>query len=216
MNILGIDEAGRGPCIGPMVICAAMIDEKKADHLSEIGVKDSKLLTPSQRQMMFVKLSKLIRYEIIVVSPEEIDKAVYGTGGLNLNWLEATKSAELINMLKPDKAIIDCPSPNIGAYTSFIEERLKEKPELVVEHKADANHLIAAAASVIAKVTRDREVEKIQEKVKEPIGSGYPADPVTKKFLMKNFDKYPEIFRHSWACYKTLKEMKYQKDLEEF
>jgi len=218
MKIAGIDEAGRGPCLGPLVICAAVMEEKELDKLIDIEVKDSKLMSPLQREAMFEKIKKILKkYEIIIIHPSEIDDAVKKKNKLNLNWLEAEKSAGLINSLKPDKAIMDCPSPNIPAFSAYIKKRLNN-PKIIIqsEHKADLNYPIVSAASVIAKVTRDREIQKIQAKIKEPIGSGYPADPITQAFLKKNYKKYPELFRKSWACYRKLSEGRKQKKLGEF
>ncbi len=218
MKVLGIDEAGRGPCIGPLVICAVLIDEKELDKLTRLKLKDSKLLTPKRRAEFFGKLKKVIKkYKVIVVPPQEIDKAVQGHDGLNLNWLEARKSAELINALKPDRVMLDCPSPNIKAYTSYLKKYLSNKDVIVkAEHKADLKYVIVSAASIIAKVIRDKEIKKIQEKIKESIGSGYPADPITQEFLKKNYKKYSNIFRHSWSCYKAIAEKKKQRKLGEF
>ncbi len=217
MNVCGIDEAGRGCIIGPLVICGAMIDEKEEKHLKDLGVKDSKLLTPKQRERIAASLGKYIKYQIIIVPAAEIDKNVLSETGANLNWLEADKSVELVNMLNPEKVIVDSPSPNLKAYHEYITERLlHKKVELKTEHKADANHLIVAAASVIAKVTRDAEIEKIKAHVGEDFGSGYMADPRTAEFLKKAWDKHPEIFRHSWEPYQKIAGLKKQKKIGEF
>ena len=198
--VLGIDEAGRGPVIGPMVIAGVSIDEKDIDKLKKLGVKDSKLLSPKQREDMFDKIISIVKkYKSIITPPEEIDSALRSES-LNLNWLEAIKSAEIINFLNPEKAIIDCPSNNIMAYKNFLKKHLKDKKtELVLEHKADFKYPIVSAASIIAKVTRDNEIKKIQKKIREPIGSGYPSDPVTINFLEKNYNNYQGIFRKEWA-----------------
>jgi len=168
MKICGIDEAGRGCIIGPLVICGAMLEEKDEQKLKQLGVKDSKLLTPLQRMKIAKELPKYIKYQIIIVPPKEIDENVLSETGQNLNWLEANKSIELINMLNPEKAIIDCPSNNVKAYHEYIAERLLHKKiDIKTEHKADMNHLIVAAASIMAKTTRDAEIEKIKEKIEE-------------------------------------------------
>ena len=185
MLVVGIDEAGRGPCIGPLVTCGAMMKEKDIPKLIALDVKDSKLLTIKQRDFLFDELKKLVKYKILIVKPAEIDDAVNGKGGLNLNWLEARKSAEIINFLKPNKAILDCPSPNIQKYTEYVENLLTVKVKVICEHKADLNYPIVSAASIIAKVTRDREIEKIKKEIGIDFGSGYPADPRTKEFLKK-------------------------------
>ncbi|MBA3064300.1 ribonuclease HII, partial [Candidatus Woesearchaeota archaeon] len=102
--ILGIDEAGRGPVIGPLVIAGVSIDEKGIDKIKKLGVKDSKLLSPKQREELFDKIINTVKeYKAIIIQPEEIDSALRSES-LNLNWLEAIKSAEIINFLKPEKA----------------------------------------------------------------------------------------------------------------
>ncbi len=215
--ILGIDEAGRGPVIGPMVMAGVSISEKDISKLKELGVKDSKLLSPTQREGMFNKIINTTKnYKIIIIPPKEIDAALKSES-LNLNWLEAIKSAEIINFLKPEKAIVDCPSNNIPAYKNFLKEHLKNiKTELVVEHKADFKYAVVSAASIIAKVTRDNEIKKIQKKIKEPIGSGYPSDPITIGFLEKNYNNYQRIFRKEWVSWKNINKKKKQKSLSDF
>lgn len=215
--ISGIDEAGRGPVIGPLVIAGVSIGEKDLNKLKKFGVRDSKMLSPRQRENLFDKiLATVKKYKVIIIPPKEIDSALRSKS-LNLNWLEAIKSAEIINFLKPKKAIIDCPSSNITAYKNFLKKHLKnKKTELVLEHKADIKYIIVSAASIIAKVTRDKEIKKIQKRIKEPIGSGYPSDPVTITFLEKNYNNYPEIFRKEWASWKNINKKKKQKSLKDF
>ena len=216
MLICGIDEAGRGPVIGPLVIVGFMLDEKDIPKLEKLKVKDSKLLTPRQREFLAKKLRKF-RHEIIIIPPDEIDHAVKGNDGLNLNWLEARKTAEIINELKPDKAIIDSPSPNIKAYTSYIKDYLRRKQvELICAHKADVKYPIVSAASILAKSTREEEVKKIEKMVGQSIGSGYPSNPICRRFLEANWDRYPDIFRKSWASYKNVIKQIGQKGLGEF
>ena len=217
MKVCGIDEAGRGCIIGPLVICGAVIDEKKEDTLKELGVKDSKLLTPLQRERIAKVLPQHVKYQLILIPPAEIDKNVLSEDGANLNWLEADKSVELINMLNPDTALIDCPSTNTKAYHEYIAERLMAKSiTFKTEHKADSKYLIVGAASILAKVARDAEIEKIKQHVGEDFGSGYMADPKTAAYLKKAWDKHPEIFRHSWTPYRLIAGLKKQKKLGEY
>ncbi len=217
MKVCGIDEAGRGAVMGPLVICGALIDEKDESKLKELGVKDSKLLTPKQRERIAEALKKMIKYQLVVLSPKEIDDNVNGENGSNLNWLEANKSVELINILQPEKAIIDCPSPNTKAYHEYIAERLLHKTvKIVTEHKADVNHLVVGAASILAKVARDAAIEEIKKHVGEDCGPGYPANQITIQFLKKNWDKHPELFRHSWSTYKEVAGLKKQKKIGEY
>ncbi len=218
-TICGIDDAGRGPVIGPMVIAGIVIDEKDLPKLKELGVKDSKLLTPKQRELIYNKLIKEVkRYKVIKIPPEEVDKYVFSEK-TNLNWLEADKMAEVINSLRPDQVIVDCPSNNKRAFADYLENKLTVKTSLRCEHKADRDFLIVGAASIIAKTIREREVDLLKKKFGMSLGSGYPADPDTKRFLKENWNKHPEIFRHSWSSYTEYsegKKFKKQKTLGEF
>lgn len=215
--ISGIDEAGRGPVIGPLVIAGVSIEEKDIDKLKRFGIRDSKLLSPKQREDMFDKITNTARkYKIIIISPKEIDSALKSKS-LNLNWLEAIKSAEIINFLKSNKIIVDCPSNNIIAYKNFLRKHLRnKKTKLILEHKADLKYIIVSAASIIAKVIRDNEIKKIQKRIKEPIGSGYPSDSTTIRFLEKNYNHYPGIFRKEWLSWKNINKKKKQKSLKDF
>lgn len=207
----------KGPIVGPLVMAGILVEEKNLPKLEKMGVKDSKLLTPKKRESLFGKIKKISKkHKIMVIQPEEIDAAL-DSDSLNLNWLEAHKSADIINKLKPDKVIIDSPSNNCKAYKRYLLRLLKNKDiEMVVEHKADFRYVACAAASILAKVTRDREIERIKKKIGDNFGSGYLSDPVTKDFLEKNFDRHPEIFRKTWLPYRKLKKMKHQKRLSEF
>ena len=216
MIICGIDEAGRGPAIGPMVLCGFCIEEKDEHKLLDLGAKDSKLLSPKKREELFSILKKMaIKYDVVVLSPKEIDYAL-NDPTLNLNWLEAIASAKIVNKLSPDKLIIDLPSNNKNAYVNYLKRLLNKEPTIVAEHKADTNYPSVSAASIIAKVTRDKEIEKIKKKVGTDFGSGYPSDPKTIDFLKKNFNKYPEIFRKTWACFKKLNTKETQAKLFKF
>lgn len=194
----------RGPVIGPLVICGVLANEEQEQSLVDLGVKDSKMLTPVRRERMFDKIKNIVeKYEIIVIEPKEIDAAVGKKDGLNLNWLEADKSVEIINKLKPFQAIIDCPSNNIRQYTDYIRSRLKTNTVIIAEHKADQTYPIVSAASILAKVTRDDLIQEIKKKYNIEFGSGYPSDPMTQVFVQKNWNKYP-IFRTSWESYKEI------------
>ncbi len=212
MLTLGIDEAGRGPCIGSMFITGTLFEEDQLEKLKKIGVRDSKLLTHKRRVELAEKIKRIAKaIKTIEVKPSEIDDAVNGNNSLNLNWLEAIKQADIINELNPHRVIIDCPSPNIGAYTNFLKKYIRKdllnKIELIVRHKADRDFIECSSSSIIAKVTRDMKIDELKKKYGD-FGSGYPSDPDTVRFLRNNWKKYPEIFRKSWESYKRLGEKK--------
>lgn len=216
--ICGIDEAGRGPVIGPLVMCGLLVKEEDEKELVRLKVKDSKLLTRKRREFLFDKIKDIsYKSEIIIINPDEIDHAVSKHDGLNLNKLEAKKSAEIINLLNPDKAIIDAPSNNIKSYRQYLLKFIKNKNiNLILEHKADLNYPIVSAASILAKVTRDNEIEKIKKEINVDFGSGYMTDPKTIDFLEQYYEKYPDLFRKSWFPYQDMLNKKFQKKLEDF
>ena len=215
MIIAGVEEAGRGPVIGPMVMAIVSIEEKDEFKLDILGVRDSKQLTPKKREELFDVIKETAKdFSIIILKPAEIDKAVESEES-NLNWLEADTTEDLINSVEAKKVILDCPSNNITEYKNYILKRLEKEVELVVEHKADENYLIVAAASILAKVTRDREIEKIKKQYNIDFGSGYPSDPFTVQFLETNYNNYP-IFRKSWSSWRRVALKKNQKNLLDF
>ena len=199
-------------------MCGLLVKEDDEKQLVKLKVKDSKLLSKIKRESLFDKIKDIsYKCEIIVIGTDEVDRAVHNHDGLNLNKLEARKSADILNLLKPDKAIIDAPSNNIKSYKQYILDFIKNKKmELILEHKADLNHPIVSGASIIAKVTRDNEVEKIKRKIKIDFGSGYMSDPKTVDFLEKNYEKHQDIFRKSWLPYKDAINKKFQKKLGDF
>lgn len=204
----GVDEAGKGCVIGPLVMVALAIDEEGERRLRWMGVKDSKLLSKTVREELFERIKEVIvDFRVEVIEPDAIDHALKDPD-LNLNWLEAETSARIVSELNPDKIILDCPSTNINSYKSYVYERLskavKDKAELIVEHKADLNYISVAAASIIAKVIRDRQIEHIKLEVGIDFGSGYMSDEKTQQFLKKYFLKHPQYFRKSWESYKRL------------
>ncbi len=211
--VLGIDEAGRGPVLGPMIMAGVMIEEGKEKMLGE--VKDSKFLYHRKRIKLAKHLKEHFKYKIIIVPPKEIDNAL-NSENLNLNWLEAHKQAEIINSLKPDVAIIDCPSINSFKFKQYLKNLLNDKSiKLIVEHKADANYPICSAASIIAKVKREEEMTKIKKKYGK-CGPGYPSNQTTQNFVKKYGKKYPEIMRQTWSTYKRYHKEDGQKSVMDY
>lgn len=207
---LGVDDAGRGPVIGPMILAGCLIDKETENYLKKLGVKDSKELTQKRREYLekIIK-EKAIAYKLLKVSPEKID--FFKEKGLKLNELEAEMSAKIINMINNGKkkisVILDCPSTTRAKWRDYLITKIKnlQNLEIFCEHKADSNHVSVAAASILAKCGREREMKKVKEKYGEEIGSGYSSDPLTQKFLLKYAEKYKEdgIFRKSWETYKN-------------
>lgn len=199
-------------------MCGLAIKEDDEKELIRLKVKDSKLLTRKAREFLFDKIRNISHsHKVIIINPDEIDRAVNNNDGLNLNRLEAKKSAHILNALKPHKAIIDAPSNNIENYRKYLMQHVINKEiEMVLEHKADLNFPVVSAASIIAKVIRDNEIEKIKKKIDIDFGSGYMSDAKTVFFLEKNYEAYPELFRKSWLPYQDILNKRFQKKLEDF
>lgn len=202
MIIAGVEEAGRGPVIGPMVMAICAISEDKLPELQALGVKDSKLITPKNREFLFHKIKEICDHEIIIMRAKDVDDAL-NDPNMNLNKLEGEVSAQLINKVPSQKVILDCPSNNILSYRNYVKSMVKSDVEIIAEHKADLNHTIVGAASILAKVTRDKIIDEIKREVGEDFGSGYPSDPKTIEFLKRNWNKY-DIFRKTWSTYKKV------------
>ena len=216
-RILGVDEAGRGAVIGPLIIAGALIDEKDEGKLIEIGVKDSKLLTHKKRGELHQQLGQILaESRLEVVSAAEIDSSK--EEGINLNELEAIKSSEIINNLKPDTAFIDAVDTTPLKYKGRLVNHLSVDPKLVIEHKADSTYPIVSAASILAKEAREDAISELKKKVGD-FGSGYPSDPLTKEFLtrwLNEHNSFPTWVRHSWKTISTKLGNKTQKNLEEY
>lgn len=218
--IVGVDEAGRGPVLGPLVMVALAVKEEDEKKLQWLGVKDSKMLSSSVREELFDRIHEIVHdFRIEVIEPDAIDLTL-NEAETNLNWLEAETSARLVSELDPDQIIVDCPSINIEAYKDYFASRLskaiRDKAELIVEHKADVNHIVVSAASVIAKVLRDRYIDHIKTEIGIDFGSGYPSDPKTQEFLEKHYETHAHLFRKSWQTYKNAEDKKNQKTLGEY
>lgn len=213
MLILGIDDAGRGPVIGPMILAGCLLDEKSQKELKKLGVKDSKEITPKRREFLLEKIKeKAEMFEVVIVFPKEIDGESEGER-TKLNELEAIAAAKIINKINKGlskiKVVVDCPSTSIVKWSDYLKTKIENLSTLEIscEHKADKNNVAVSAASIIAKSLREKEMGKIKKKYGLEVGSGYTSDPLTKKFVAKYAQKYENdgIFRKTWETFKRAK-----------
>jgi ribonuclease HII len=201
--ICGVDEAGRGPVFGPLVIAGVTIQDDS--KLKEIGVRDSKKLTPNKREILAEKIREIAeKYEIIIISASDIDDM---RKVMTLNELEVSAFSKIIEKLRPDICYVDSADVNQERFGMDILSKLPFKPKIVSKHKADDVYPIVGAASIIAKTTRDENVRKIaqelEKKLNLSLGSGYPADPITKKFLKTWIETYGELPPHTRRSWET-------------
>jgi ribonuclease HII len=202
MLVAGVDEAGRGCVVGPLVVAGVAVKSENLQLLAELGVKDSKLLTAKKREALYPEIIKLAEnHHIVKVPPAQIDKVVFSSRVLHkLNRLEAQTMAKIIDALKPDEAYVDAADVLEQRFGNHISECLRFKTKVVSEHKADRTYPVVSAASIIAKVERDGEIAKLKVKYGD-FGTGYLTDEKTMVFLKRLLEKngnYPSCIRKSW------------------
>jgi ribonuclease HII len=198
--IAGIDEAGRGSVIGPMVIAGIIIED--INTILNIGVKDSKKLSPRKRELLFKKIIDNIKgYHIEVIDAEVIDrKRKYET----LNDIEAEAMINIIEKLRPNIVQIGSPQNNAKSFIEKITRKVKNIEIISVYHAEDVFPTVATA-SILAKVTRDRIIEKLKKDFGD-FGSGYPSDKKTINFIINSIKngQIPNIIRKSWKTFSNL------------
>ena len=196
MKICGVDDAGRGSMIGPMVIAGISIEKKNIPKLRKLGVRDSKKLSPKKRELLYKQIVKLVDdYHVIRIPPRTIDKYVFEH---NLNHLEAKKMAEVISNLNPDLSYVDSCDVNAARFGREISD-LSKKSKVKSYHYADSRFVVVSAASIIAKVSRDRSIMRLNKTTN--LGSGYPSDKKSVNYVKKivsSKKSLPTSIRKSW------------------
>lgn len=208
--IVGVDEAGRGSIVGEMFVAAFGAPKGFEEKLLELGVRDSKELTPHTRAALYRQLVRLGRIGVAAVPPKSIDSG-------NLNRL--TEKAIL--------RAVDAIARQVGGYASIssvvvdrfgsprlLPEALRRRGFrgiLIVEERADKKYPYVAAASIVAKHLRDLRMKVLSSMYGVP-GSGYPSDPRTMDWVraVLRRGERPPIIRYSWS---SLKEYGYGKKI---
>ena len=201
MQICGVDEAGRGSMLGPLVVAGITISRSKINLLKKLGVRDSKKLSPVARNRLYKKIIETVDdYHVIRISPRIIDKSV---SNHSLNHLEAKYMAKVISKLSPSTAFVDSCDVNSKRFGKEIT-KLTSNTKIRSYHHADSKFITVSAASILAKVSRDRAITRLSKK--HDIGSGYPSDPKTKVFVKKSIRRNQNLtfLRKSWKPVKIL------------
>ena len=215
MMIAGIDEAGKGPVIGPMCIGGIKIEESKAHILKVLGVADSKKLTPKKREQLAAQIKKHADgYFILEVSPSQIDEL---RKIMSMNEIMVVCFAKVLEQLKPDLVYVDAADVKAERFAENLRRQYAKnnpmharKLNIVSMHQADVIYPTVSAASIIAKVRRDELIEELKKEWGIDFGSGYPSDPKTKEFLLKwgkqHNGEFPSIVRQSWQTVENIRE----------
>ena len=196
MIICGIDDAGRGSMVGPLVVAGVIIDKKNVKKLKSIGVQDSKKLSPKTREILYKKIIEIVNdYYVVRIPPKTIDRSVFKH---KLNRLEAKNMAKVIKKLNPRTAYVDSCDVDYKRFGREIA-LLASNSKIVSRHHADSRFIVVAAASIIAKVSRDKSIHRLKKNF--DLGSGYPSDKKTVKCVKKilSSNKHQNSFiRMSW------------------
>ena len=196
MKVCGVDDAGRGSMIGPMVIAGISIEKKNINKLRKLGARDSKKLSPKKRDFLYKAILKVVDdYHVIRIPPKTIDKYVFKH---NLNHLEAQKMADVITHLKSEISYVDSCDVKPLRFGKKISQ-LSNDHKIKSYHHADSRFVVVSAASILAKVSRDKSIERLRKI--HNLGSGYPSDTTTVKFVTKFYKKnhiMPVFVRKSW------------------
>ncbi|HVP99915.1 MAG TPA: ribonuclease HII [Candidatus Thermoplasmatota archaeon] len=217
--ICGVDEAGRGPVIGPLVVAGVCADTDA--ELVKIGACDSKQLTPHQRETLKEPIKAVVRgYEIIVLPAADIDDL---RRAMTMNELEVFVFSKVIEKLHPEVCYVDAADVNEVRFGRDILARLTYQPTMISKHKADDLYPVVGAASILAKTTRDEHIRQIAKELEQqlgmPLGSGYPADPITMRFLrawLVKYGDFPPYVRRSWETAQQLMNLHKTKSLDKF
>jgi ribonuclease HII len=217
--ICGIDEAGRGSVIGPLVI--AGVNFENDSKLIKYNIRDSKKISPKRREKLNAIINEISTdYELIIISASDIDNL---REVMTINEIEENVFSKIIEKLKPDISYIDAADVNEKRFGDNIFSKISVKTKIISKHKADEIYPIVGAASILAKFRRDLEIIKIskelEKKLNLPLGSGYPSDPKTIKFLknwLEKYNEFPPHIRKSWKTSQELLKKNKIKKLDDF
>jgi len=203
--IAGVDEAGKGPVLGPMMVAGVVMQEECLNELNKLGVKDSKVLSATRRNYLSSKIKELANsYYILEVSARQIDEF---RKIMTMNQIMVLSHANVLDQLKPNIAYLDAADVKEDRFGENVKKKCCFSIDVVSKHKADTKYPIVSAASILAKSHRDRAMRDLEKIIGVPLGSGYPSDPVTKRFLadwIREHKSFPEIVRHSWKTTENL------------
>ena len=220
---LGVDEAGKGPVLGPMVAAAVRAEEGDLPD----GIDDSKRLTAATRESIATKLreSSAVAVGLGVITTDEIDDPE-----TDMNSLTVAAQVRALGDVATDEdhALVDAGDVSESRFARRVQDGVADAGtntesgvaiDVTAEHGADEASRLVGAASVVAKVERDSRIDALGENYDRDIGSGYPSDPTTREFLADYVDRHgdlPACARTSWATCGDVLAAAEQSDLADF
>lgn len=191
----GVDEAGRGPVLGSMFVACVRADPTTLPD----GIDDSKRLTPPRRESLAAALNADDRISVAVeaVTADEIDDPE-----TDLNALTIDAAARAIDRVAANglSGVVDACDTDVARFGRRVAAATSTEASIEARHRADEQYTLVGAASVVAKVARDAHIDDLAAEY-GPLGSGYPGDPNTRKFLREYVDEHgvlPPFARASW------------------
>jgi ribonuclease HII len=199
-GLCGVDEAGRGPVIGPMVVAGVLVDEDS--ELRRIGVRDSKKLSPGRREVLAMEIKSVAKYDMVIASAEDIDAL---RQSFTLNVIESRMFATVIERLGGKTAYVDAADTNEEEFQRLVSSELKSDVKVTAKHEADSIYPVVSAASIIAKTKRDAMIEDIKKEIGQDLGSGYPSDKKTIEFIKRWVREHGDLPPHTRRSWKTVR-----------
>ncbi|XP_076890998.1 ribonuclease H2 subunit A-like [Bidens hawaiensis] len=210
--IMGIDEAGRGPVLGPMVYGCLYCPVSYKNTLSTLEFADSKTLKEEKREELFesLKADATIGWAVDVIDPRVLSAKMLQKNKINLNEISHESAMGLVKkVLNMGHLLTEVYVDTVGDPEKYRINLTERFPSIkfVVAKKADSLYPVVSGASIVAKVTRDHALQnwifdETAENMHRNIGSGYPGDPMTKDWLEHHKHSvfgFPSLVRFSWG-----------------
>ncbi|OUJ19513.1 Ribonuclease HII [Methanonatronarchaeum thermophilum] len=222
MIVVGVDEAGKGPVLGPMVVAAVVVRhgggfKESPSVFRGLGLRDSKKLGRGVRERLECEIKeKAVEYNVVSVSADQIDEL---RRVMTMNDVMVKAFSKVLEPLDFEVALLDAADVNEDRFARNIKKELGSSREFHALHGADDAYPIVSAASILAKVERDREIKKLEDRVKMKVGTGYPHDKRTINFIeryLKKNGELPPSTRKSWKTAKRLINKQKQSNLGDY
>lgn len=218
----GMDEAGRGPVVGPLVV--AVVAARDPKEIEALGVRDSKQLSAARREQLDREIrSRAAHVALTEVHAPELDTLM---AHQSLNDIEVDVFAALGRGIAADVYYLDACDTNEARFGAKFLAKLgrdASPPRIVSEHRADETYPLVSAASIVAKVRRDAVIASIAQRLEPlvgvPLGSGYSHDESTRRFLdqhLARFGTLPQEARRAWETSKEIIRVRAQRRLSSF